>query len=214
MKTFIWDCYFPASNRSKVLKSWKSAEKSTWVVNERSGPRKPSINDSVLKGLGWWSLNDAIYMTFHYFSLFLHFWPPPPGRPASAGRGRLRRLGSMDPSLRIHGSQPPDPWIPASGSMVPASGSTDPSLRIHGSQPLDPWIRASGSMIPASGSTDPSLRIHGSQPPDPRIRASGSMDPSLWIHGSSYGALQLRSGATQLSTQRLSRKHKSNRNTV
>ena len=124
MKTFIWDCYFPASNRPKVLKSGKSAEKSTWVVNERSGPRKPSINDSVLKGLGGVRLNDCTYANFSlFFALFALLAPSP--RPA--GRGRPRPASEA----RIHGSQPPDPWVPASGSM-------DPSLRIHGSQPPDP----------------------------------------------------------------------------
>ena len=52
MKTFIWAYYFPASNRQKVLKSGKSAEKRIFLEIEHFGTRKPSINDSVLKGLG------------------------------------------------------------------------------------------------------------------------------------------------------------------
>ncbi len=52
MKMFIWAYYFPASNRPKVLKSRKSAENRTFLEIEHFGTRKPSINDSVLKGLG------------------------------------------------------------------------------------------------------------------------------------------------------------------
>jgi hypothetical protein len=52
MNMFIWAYYFPASNRPKVLKSGKSAEKRTFLEIEHFGTRKPPINDSVLKGPG------------------------------------------------------------------------------------------------------------------------------------------------------------------
>ena len=184
MKTSIWAYDFPGSNRPKVLKSWKRAEKSARGVNERSGARKACAWRGLCKGLGWASLSCGIYGRFLTFSLIMLFEAPSPqpagrSRPGPADRpaGRSRPAGAgrpamamamamarpMDPGLRIHGSQPPDPWIPASGSM-------DPRLQIHGSRPPDPWIQASGSL-------DPSLRILPSQPPDPRIPASGSMEP-------------------------------------
>ena len=180
MKTSVWAYDFPGSNRPKVLKSGKRAEKSARGVNERSGARKACAWRGLCKGLGWASLNGSIYGGFLTFSLIMLFEALPPrpagrsrpgpadrpagrSRPAGAGRPAMAMAmamdpwipasGSMGPSLRIRGSPPPDPWIPASRSM-------DPGLRIHGSKPPAPWI-------PASGSSHPNLRILGSQPPDP-----------------------------------------------
>ena len=177
----VWAYDFPGSNRPKVLKSGKRAEKSARGVNERSGARKACAwrGCAVISG----DITKPVPFTevFSLFRSLCSLRPRPPGRPAGAGRGRptgrpagagrpepagrpwpwpwpwpdpwIPASGSMGPSLRIRGSPPPDPWIPASRSM-------DPGLRIHGSKPPAPWI-------PASGSSDPSLRILGSQPPDP-----------------------------------------------
>ena len=73
MKMFIWAYYFPASNRPKVLKSGKSAEKRTFLEIEHFGTRKPSINDSVLKGLGWWSKITELLALFGSFSHIMLF---------------------------------------------------------------------------------------------------------------------------------------------